>query len=68
MIFKMIVINGLQDWVSKRKWSFKFKMFVYIMVFIGNLTYNTRQFIEKRSDTLYDLFEISRLADFEEIK
>ena len=64
----MIVINGLQDWVSKRKWSFKFKMFVYIMVFIGNLTYNTRQFIEKRSDTLYDLFEISRLADFEEIK
>ena len=38
------------------------------MVFVGNLYYNTQQFIQKRPDTLYDIFKISRVAEFEDIK
>jgi hypothetical protein len=48
-IAKMIAVNAFQDWVSKRKWSFKFKLFVFVMVFVANLYYNTQQFIDKRS-------------------
>lgn len=67
-IAKMIFINMFQDWISKRKISLKAKFILFVLVYFGNMSYNTTKFIDQRPHTLYDHFEISRLANFDEIK
>lgn len=44
------------------------KLLLFIGLWFGNMHYNTKTFIENRQLTLYDHFNVSRTASFDEIK
>jgi hypothetical protein len=64
----MILLNMLQSWVAGKKISKFSKLLIFIGLFIGNIYYNTQTFLENRQPTLYDHFNVSRLATFEQLK
>jgi DnaJ-class molecular chaperone len=64
----MLMMNMAQNWVANKKIKKATKLLIFITFFIGNLSYNSKTFMETRSPTLYDIFDISRTASFEEIK
>lgn len=59
----------IQSGISNRKnfseWK---KLVLYILMFIGQFYYSNQEFINERPLTLYDHFNITRTASFEEIK
>jgi len=44
------------------------KMVLFMIIFAGNMYYQIGVWKDERPKTLYDLFDISRMASFEEIK
>ena len=44
------------------------KIFLNVILFTCYAVYNVNDFVKDRPQTLYDIFNISRLANFEEIK
>ena len=67
-IGKLIFMNMVQNWFAGKKISKLAKLLIFIAFFIGNLSYNTKSFLQGRQPTLYDHLNISRVASFEEIK
>jgi hypothetical protein len=63
----MIVLNSVHSWVANRKFSQFKKLTIYIIMFIIHLNYTSKKFILNRPLTLFDEFEISRIASQEKI-
>ena len=66
---KMVVIQMIQAAIANRKGISEWKkLILYIILFIGLFYKSNQEFVEKRPLTLYDHFNITRAATFEEIK
>ena len=59
------IVHGI---IANRKWKQSTKLLMFVAVFFGNLRYNSNKFIEDRSETLYDAFNVTRHATFDEFK
>jgi len=40
-IFKLMVLQGVHGWISKRKWRMPTKIMVFIMIFCYNIKYSS---------------------------
>ena len=66
---KIMIFQAFQSKVATHK-SLKEhqRIKIYILMFIAYFWYSNKGFIETRPKTLYDIMDISRVADFDEIK
>lgn len=64
----MILLNSVQAWFCNRPVKMIYKVMFVLMIFSGNLYHASSEWIDGRSPTLYDVFNITRTAGFEEIK
>ena len=65
---KVAVIQGLNWAIQKLRISKKTMSFFMFLVFIGNLFWTGKTFVQDRPKTLFDHFQIARTASFDEIK
>jgi len=62
--FKFIGIQMVQGRIMNYKWNIFTKIFVFVLMFGGQVYYNTYEFVKTRPLTLYDHFKVHRMADF----
>lgn len=63
------MFHMLQNKVATHKpFTERKKLQIYVILFLGYFWYSNKGFVEERPKTLYDIMDISRLANFEEIK
>jgi hypothetical protein len=64
----MIIMNMIQNFIVGKKIKERTKIFFILLIFLVNFYMMKEEFIAERPKTLYDHFNVSRLASFEEIK
>jgi hypothetical protein len=62
------MINSIQSWIANRKITMLTKVILYLLIFAGNMYYGVNNWKNDRPQTLYDIYNVSRLATFEELK
>jgi len=67
-IFKMIGLQIAHSIIANRPWKQSTKLICFCLVFLGNLRYNSNNFVKERPQTLYDALNVTRHATFDEYK
>ena len=65
---KLIGLQMVHSFINARKITPPAKLILYFFVFTANWWYTSNGYITNRPHTLYDHFNVSRLANFEELK
>jgi len=64
----MIGLQIIHSIIAGRRWKQSTKLAMFVAVFLANLRYNANNFMKNRPETLYDAFNVTRHATFEDFQ